>query len=361
MKSFYSIIGIGMTAVLLLTAGCGGVGGYGGGGGGGGGQVATITISPTTSTIAVNGTQQYTAVAKDSNGNTISGVTYMWTSSSNGVATVNSNGLATGVTAGTAMITASVTYTGGIYGMGTTITSNSATLTVSAAGMVMGTATMGRAFAGALVSLNDSSGQMQTTVTDTQGRFQLAVSGMQAPYILKLTDNQGHVLFSLSNAAGVTNVDPFTDVIARLWYQAHGSSVQAAFAHSAGQAAPDDASLKSLDTALAQFLTDAETAEGLDPATLSLLHTPFSADGSGLDGLLDHTLIAINGNNIVLNNSLMNAQAITISTANLTVTFHATGTTSIGMTDTGMIGMSNMNMDTMPSSRMSALTIHLTH
>ena len=69
--------------------------------------VATITVSPSSPSIAVSATQQFTARAKDSGGNTINGVTFTWASSATGVATINSSGLATGVSAGTSQITAS--------------------------------------------------------------------------------------------------------------------------------------------------------------------------------------------------------------------------------------------------------------
>ena len=69
--------------------------------------VASITVSPVSPTITVGATQQFTATAKDASGNTISGVTFAWSSSATGVATINSSGLATGVSAGTTQITAS--------------------------------------------------------------------------------------------------------------------------------------------------------------------------------------------------------------------------------------------------------------
>ena len=56
----------------------------------------------------MNATQQFTATAKDSNGDTISGVTFTWASSATSVATINSStGLATGVSPGTTQIMAS--------------------------------------------------------------------------------------------------------------------------------------------------------------------------------------------------------------------------------------------------------------
>jgi hypothetical protein len=84
--------------------------------------VATIAVSPSSPSIAVGATQQFTATAKDSGGNTISGVTFTWASSTAAVATINSNGVATGVSAGTTQITASASG----------ITSPADTLTITA-------------------------------------------------------------------------------------------------------------------------------------------------------------------------------------------------------------------------------------
>lgn len=83
--------------------------------------VAVITVTPASSSIAVNGTQQFAATAADSNGNAISGLTFTWASNVKTVATIDGNGLATGVAAGATQITASA---GGV-------TSNAAGLTVT--------------------------------------------------------------------------------------------------------------------------------------------------------------------------------------------------------------------------------------
>jgi hypothetical protein len=68
--------------------------------------IASVTVAPPTATIQITQTQQFTAVAKDSNGHVISGVTFTWSSDATSIATVNSNGLATGVSQGTAHISA---------------------------------------------------------------------------------------------------------------------------------------------------------------------------------------------------------------------------------------------------------------
>lgn len=71
--------------------------------------VATVVVTPSATTLGfVGDLQQFTAVARDSNGNAIPGKTFTWTSSAPGIATVNSAGLATAVAFGNTTITASV-------------------------------------------------------------------------------------------------------------------------------------------------------------------------------------------------------------------------------------------------------------
>jgi hypothetical protein len=85
--------------------------------------VASIELTPATSTITVGATQAYAAVARGANGDTLVGVSFEWASSLPEVATISPGAkgrIATGISAGTTMITASA---GGV-------TSNAAALTV---------------------------------------------------------------------------------------------------------------------------------------------------------------------------------------------------------------------------------------
>ena len=68
--------------------------------------VKTVTVSPATASVAVGGTQQLTAIAKDSSGNPLAGRVFTWSSSNTGIGTVSSSGLVAGVAAGNATITA---------------------------------------------------------------------------------------------------------------------------------------------------------------------------------------------------------------------------------------------------------------
>src|SRR5437773_1757093 len=68
--------------------------------------VATVTLTPASATVNEGQTLQLTATLKDANGNILTGRSITWSSSNSSAASVNGTGLVTGVTAGSATITA---------------------------------------------------------------------------------------------------------------------------------------------------------------------------------------------------------------------------------------------------------------
>ncbi len=82
--------------------------------------VANVTVTPPVLSMSPGETTSFTAVARDSAGNVLTGRLVTWSSSNNGVASVSSAGKVTGIADGTATITANI---GGVAG--------SATLTIS--------------------------------------------------------------------------------------------------------------------------------------------------------------------------------------------------------------------------------------
>lgn len=106
----FLVLGLGVAAVLACgeeeLAGPSGV-------------VAVVQVTPALDTlVALGSTLQLQAVAKDAGGRTISGRTFTWRSSNQGVATVSGAGLVTAVSTGTATISAE---TGGVSGSATTV------------------------------------------------------------------------------------------------------------------------------------------------------------------------------------------------------------------------------------------------
>lgn len=68
--------------------------------------VATVTVTPPTATVQVGITTTLTATPRDAGSNVLSGRVIDWTSSDSGVATVDPNGVVTGVTMGSVTISA---------------------------------------------------------------------------------------------------------------------------------------------------------------------------------------------------------------------------------------------------------------
>jgi trimeric autotransporter adhesin len=68
--------------------------------------VATVTVLPATTSVAMGQTSQLTAELRDASGNILTGRVVSWSSSQTSIATVSAAGVVTGVSAGTATITA---------------------------------------------------------------------------------------------------------------------------------------------------------------------------------------------------------------------------------------------------------------
>jgi len=71
-------------------------------------QVATVVVTPDNGSLAVGGTLQFTASARNLSGAALSGKTFTWRSSQPAIATVSNAGLATALATGQAQITATV-------------------------------------------------------------------------------------------------------------------------------------------------------------------------------------------------------------------------------------------------------------
>jgi uncharacterized protein YjdB len=104
-----------LSAALLACGGgtptgnsTGPTGGNSGGGGTTAPTVATVTVSPTSATLAVGAAQQLTAAPKSAAGVDITGKSTSWSSATPAVATVSAAGLVTAVGPGTASITATI-------------------------------------------------------------------------------------------------------------------------------------------------------------------------------------------------------------------------------------------------------------
>ncbi len=130
MKRFLTSIAA-LTGVVFLMTGCGGGSNSSPSNSPAPPAVASVTVTPASGTIVEAQTEQFTATAKDSSGNTIANATFTWSSDNTAAATVDSSGKATGTGIGTAHVTAS---SGGMSGTATlVVNTNISAVTVTPA------------------------------------------------------------------------------------------------------------------------------------------------------------------------------------------------------------------------------------
>ncbi|HEY1771838.1 MAG TPA: Ig-like domain-containing protein [Gammaproteobacteria bacterium] len=245
----------------------------------------TITVFPPSASVVVNGVRQFSAQARDSTGTILTGVNFAWISSDTQVATHVGDGNFRGLEVGTVSITASASFVEQAGHGITNVVSSPATLTVVST--VEGTAAEGAPLADASISLRDAQGQYAASSADAAGHFLIQVAGMTGPFLLKAVTPQGQVLYGMAPDLGTANVDPYSDFLVRQWYAAHGSDPDRAFAGRG--TVPAKADMQTLDHGLTAKLAGALSAHGLDPSQFSLLSTPFEADHSGFDAILDQS------------------------------------------------------------------------
>ncbi|MEX2156222.1 MAG: Ig-like domain-containing protein [Gemmatimonadales bacterium] len=101
--------------------------------------VASVTVTPSSASVPEGGTVQLTATATDSAGNPLTGRVVTWSSNAPAKATVDANGLVTGVAAGSATITATSETKSGTSAITVTIVPvASVTVSPSTAGVYVG-------------------------------------------------------------------------------------------------------------------------------------------------------------------------------------------------------------------------------
>ena len=280
-KPFLALVSILSFGALASLSACGG-----GGSSSGSAAPFSIFVSPTSATVNVGSVRQFTAEARNSAGQVVGGQQFAWSSSDSRIAESLGNGRFKGIAPGSVQVTASAAVVEKAGQGPTRIISNAVILSVATA--VAGTAAQGAPLAGASVSLRDARGQYAAAGTDATGHFEIPVEGMTAPFLLKVATPDGKMLYGSAAEPGVANLDPYSDLLVRDWYAAHGGDVDAAFG---GQGPlPSAAGMTLLDKTLSGMLEPSFASAGVH-AHFSLLGSPFMADHTGFDALLDQTRI----------------------------------------------------------------------
>ncbi|MEW6683990.1 MAG: hypothetical protein AB1451_13915 [Nitrospirota bacterium] len=202
-----------------------------------------------------------------------------------------------------------------------------------AATTVTGTAATGAAIVGATISIKDAAGDTATATTGTDGTYSLDVTGMTPPFLLQVDVGGGSFLYSVGETAGTVNVHPLTDLIIRTWYEVQGDTIDAAFADPTAAPPPSDTELQVIVSVVENLVKKWLVDAGLDPAQFDMLTTPFDADSSGFDGVLDVLQVDTTTHVISLDDGTSTQQTdLTISggtvTASTTVTENGITSTS---------------------------------
>ena len=161
---------------------------------------ASITVAPPSVSITVGQTSQLSATVKDASGATIAGAPVSWSVDNPGVATVSSTGLVTGISAGSATVTAS----SGPAHMGVPVSvapipANAVVISPSSATLVP-----------------TQQVQLSATVTDAQGN---PLSGRTVTWS---SNNEG--VATVSASGNVTAVAPGSATITATSGTAHGTA-----------------------------------------------------------------------------------------------------------------------------------------
>jgi hypothetical protein len=151
------------------------------------------------------------------------------------------------------------------------------------------------------VSIVDASGATRSQKTDAGGAFTADVTGLKGPFAASATLADGSTLVSvlpaLTGDTGRINVTPLTNAVAaRLAGGDPATLLSPAALGAAATQAKVDAAVGELRAALSGQLT----AAGLNAATFDPITTPFAADGTGADKLLDRIAVTVTGGTVVL-------------------------------------------------------------
>ncbi|MDO9166288.1 MAG: hypothetical protein Q7U13_09300 [Rhodoferax sp.] len=175
------------------------------------------------------------------------------------------------------------------------------TVTPTLATTLSGTAAIGAPIAGSVFAI-DINGKVSPAATTSElGAFIVDVAGMTAPFILSITGTAGGkqvTLNSIATAAGQTvNITPLTDLIVSTASGQPGGSSLASLCAPVATVVP--AACLSALTSAATPATLASATQAvinmiapLNPAGTNPLTDSFTANGTGMDAVLDQILVA---------------------------------------------------------------------
>ena len=158
---------------------------------------------------------------------------------------------------------------------------------------LQGTAAVGSPLAGANITVIDAKGATATTTADASGNYTISVTGMTAPLVILASDPQGvastqvSVLAALTSgsATNIVNVTTLTTAVSA-WLTSSGNPSDLA-SSSSTLAAVTPASVAAAVANLKSALSAILAANGVSAASFDPIGAPFTANHTGLDGVID--------------------------------------------------------------------------
>ena len=153
-----------------------------------------------------------------------------------------------------------------------------------------GVAATGAAIANATVTAVNARGERSTALTTVAGAYQLDINEA-APYLLSVADSTGKTWYSYAQAAGAANITPLT-TLALLQANASKPLADLAAAWSTRQLSATQVidAAKVVNANLAAVMQ----GKGVAATTTNIFTQTFSANGTGLDAVLDALRLSIN-------------------------------------------------------------------
>lgn len=189
-----------------------------------------------------------------------------------------------------------------------------------------GTAAFGGPIPTATVTIQDTAGNAVTTTTDADGNFSANVAGLTPPYVL-MVESGGRKIYSVAFEAGTANIHPLSDLVVRTCYDAYGQSVDTLFANpSPTDPVPTEAAVAALNDVVKGLIGPSLLRKGLPAEGFDGITTPFSADHTGFDAVLDVTVVTPTASYLVTTDDGVTTQTARVAVDDATDTLTVTST-----------------------------------
>ncbi len=153
-----------------------------------------------------------------------------------------------------------------------------------------GVAATGAAIGNASVGVVNANGVTGSATTGANGSFSVDIAE-GAPYVLRVTDAAGRLWYSYAQAAGVANITPLTSLaLSQAWGGQPLADLYGGWASSRLTAGQVLEAARVVNANLAAVMQ----ARGVTPASANIFTQAFSANGQGLDAVLDAIRVSFN-------------------------------------------------------------------